>query len=340
MKTLTLEEPGRFTLSETNPPDHLPESHALVRVRRVGICGTDLHAYKGRQPFFSYPRILGHELGVEIVEVGENPCGLKPGDRCAVEPYLNCGACVACRRGKPNCCANLKVLGVHTDGGMRELITVPVNKLHPSDKLTLEQLALVETLGIGAHAVSRAQPEAGDTALIIGAGPFGLSGLEFAPIAGVRPLVMDVTQSRLDFCRLHRGVEHTLNAGENALEQVRALTSGDLPTLVFDATGNPASMNRSFDFVAPGGKLVFVGLFQGDVTFHDPDFHRKEVTLLSSRNSTPNDFRRILRLMEEGKIDTAPWVSECAPFAEVPGRFPAWTEPGRESIKSLMSFED
>src|SRR5918998_1150591 len=117
MKTITLDQPGRFTLSETTAPDRAPDGEALVRVRRVGICGTDLHAYKGRQPFFSYPRILGHELGVEILEVGENGRGLRAGDRCAVEPYLNCGACIACRRGKPNCCANLKVLGVHTDGG-------------------------------------------------------------------------------------------------------------------------------------------------------------------------------------------------------------------------------
>ena len=135
MKTIILQQPGHFAFSTTPEPEALPPGEALVRVHRVGICGTDMHAYSGRQPFFSYPRILGHELGVEIVEIGENEAGLQAGDRCAVEPYLNCRQCIACRRGKTNCCVDLKVLGVHTDGGMREYITVPVEKLHRSDRL-------------------------------------------------------------------------------------------------------------------------------------------------------------------------------------------------------------
>ena len=148
MRGVVLEKPGSFALIETAQPAGPAPDEALVRVHRVGICGTDLHAYRGRQPFFSYPRILGHELGIEIVEIGANEAGLQVGDRCAVEPYLNCGRCIACRRGKTNCCVDLKVLGVHTDGGMRETINVPVSKLHRSRTLTFEQLALVETLGI------------------------------------------------------------------------------------------------------------------------------------------------------------------------------------------------
>src|SRR5437016_1168272 len=146
MKTLTLNEPGNFAFSETPEPVDLPPGHALVRVRRVGICGTDWHAYHGRQPFFTYPRILGHELGIEVERVNDASSSLRPGDRCSVEPYLNCGRCIACRRGKGNCCVDLKVLGVHIDGGMRERIVVPTNKLHRSNSLSLEQLALVETL--------------------------------------------------------------------------------------------------------------------------------------------------------------------------------------------------
>src|SRR5688500_1524126 len=161
MKTIILNEPGRFSLTDTLEPRSPAPGEAMVRVHRVGVCGTDLHAYRGRQPFFTYPRILGHELGVEVVEVGENAHGIRPGDRCAVEPYLNCGTCIACRHGKTNCCVELRVLGVHTDGGMREFIAVPVNKLHRSESLSWEQLALVETLGIGAHAVERAGLGAG-----------------------------------------------------------------------------------------------------------------------------------------------------------------------------------
>lgn len=338
MQTITLEEPGKFSVTETKPPSGPAEGEALVRVRRVGICGTDLHAYRGRQPFFSYPRILGHELGVEIVEVGENDRGLKAGDRCAVEPYLNCGACVACRRGKPNCCANLKVLGVHVDGGMREILSVPIEKLHPSTSLTLDQLALVETLGIGAHAVSRALPEPGEWALIVGAGPIGLSVLEFALLAGVQPIVMDVNESRLRFVGEHYPVRHLVDAANEPEKRLGEITKGEMPTLVFDATGNPASMHCSFEFAASGGKLVYVGLFQGDVTFNDPDFHRRELTILSSRNSTPNDFRRIIGLMEEGKIDTEPWISERISCEQMSDRFPVWTEPGRETIKSIVTF--
>jgi threonine dehydrogenase-like Zn-dependent dehydrogenase len=178
MQTIVLNEPEHFVLTDTPQPGDPAPGQALVRVRNIGICGTDLHAYRGRQPFFSYPRILGHELGVEVVAVGDNNASLKPGDQCAVEPYLNCGHCIACRRGMTNCCTTLKVLGVSTDGGMREYITLPVNKLHKSEKLGLDQLAIVETLCIGAHAVSRAQPEPGETALVVGAGPIGLTVIE------------------------------------------------------------------------------------------------------------------------------------------------------------------
>src|SRR5947199_5981351 len=170
MQTIVLEKPGSLTLADTAAPTDVPPGHAMVRVRRVGICGTDLHAYRGRQPFFSYPRILGHELGVEVIALGDGDTfGLKKGDRCTVEPYLNCGTCIACRRGKTNCCATLQVLGVHTDGGLRETIVVPARKLHRSPRLTFEQLALVETLGIGCHAVDRAAPRPDETCLIIGA---------------------------------------------------------------------------------------------------------------------------------------------------------------------------
>jgi 2-desacetyl-2-hydroxyethyl bacteriochlorophyllide A dehydrogenase len=341
MKTLTLEEPGRLSLSETPEPGVPGPGEALVRVRRVGVCGTDLHAYRGRQPFFNYPRILGHELGVEVVAVGGNDRGITPGDRCAVEPYLNCGACIACRRGKPNCCAALKVLGVHTDGGMRDHITVPIEKLHPSKVLALEQLALVETLGIGAHAVSRAAIEAGETALVIGAGPIGLSVVPFLQAAHVgRVIVRDLNKDRLRFCREAFRITDTLADpdADTALATLREWTDGDLPTVVLDATGNPQSMQEAFHYVAPGGRLVFVGLFQGDVTFHDPDFHRKEMTLLATRNSTPADFTRILGLVESGTIDTTPWITQRILAADLPATFPDLLRPETGVLKAVVEF--
>jgi Threonine dehydrogenase and related Zn-dependent dehydrogenases len=341
MKTLTLEEPRRLMLLETAEPGAPGPGEALVRVRRVGICGTDYHAFRGRQPFFSYPRILGHELGVEVVTVGEGVANVTAGDRCAVEPYLNCGACIACRRGKPNCCTSLKVLGVHTDGGMRDLLTVPAHKLHPSKVLPLEQLALVETLGIGAHAVERAAVEPGETVLVIGAGPIGLSTLPFLQARGAGQIIVrDLNPDRLAFARDAFGVTVTLSApdADATLADLTYLTNGDLPTAVFDATGNPASMHEAFRYVAHGGRLTFIGLFPGDVTFHDPDFHRREITLQASRNSTPSDFSRILALMEAGQIDTAPWVTHRIPAPDLPGAFESLLAPESRVLKAVVEF--
>lgn len=336
MKTIILNSPEQFSQIETAYPDAPNAGEALVKVHRVGICGTDLHAFRGRQPFFTYPRILGHELGVEIIELGSPSAHLKVGDKCAVEPYLNCGNCIACRRGKPNCCASLQVLGVHADGGMREFLVVPQHKLHCSDKLTFEQLALVETLGIGAHSVARAQIEAGENALVIGAGPIGLSVIQFALEAGARVLVLDVNENRLRFCRDQLGANETILFGENTLAEIEKLTNGDLPTVVFDATGNVSSMEGAFQFVAPGGRLVFVGLVQADIKFHDPFFHRREMTLLGSRNATPADFGRIIALMEDGKINTTPWITHRSEFHNLISTFPNWLNPQSGVIKAML----
>ena len=338
MKTITLHEPGQLAHSHTDAPSLSSEDGVLVRVRRVGICGTDIHAFAGRQPFFTYPRILGHELGVEVVEVGANVADLKAGDLCAVEPYLNCGHCVACRRGKTNCCVSLQVLGVHTDGGMREIIEVPARKLHKSDKLALDQLALVETLGIGAHAVQRADVQADDTALVIGAGPIGLAVMQFAQARGARVLVMDTNPGRLEFCRENMGVSETVLAGDSAFPDIKERTHDDLPTVVFDATGNSASMRSAFQYPSAGGRLVFVGLFLGEVTFQDPDFHRRELTLLATRNSTGDDFRRIIGLMEAGKINTAPWITHRADCENMIAHFPDWIKPETGVIKAIVEF--
>jgi len=336
MKTLILEKPGDLRAIETAPPATPETDTALVRVHRVGVCGTDIHAYHGRQPFFTYPRILGHELGVEIVEIGANERGLKPGDRCAVEPYINCGNCIACRRNKPNCCVNLSVLGVHRDGGMREFLAVPIRKLHPSNLLTLDQLALVETLGIGAHAVERARLHRSESVLVIGAGPIGLSVIQFAQVAKVRLIVADLSEQRLQFCRDHMGVKHTINAALDLPNAVRELNRGELPTTVFDATGNPKSMNAAFELPAHGGRLVFVGLIQGEVTFNDPNFHKRELSLLATRNALPYDFERIIALVETGQVDTRRWITHRAKFADVPAEFPNWARPESGVVKAMI----
>ena len=321
MLQITLDQPGRFSAADAPEPRPAP-GEALVRVHRIGVCGTDLHAFAGRQPFFTYPRILGHELGVEVIDPGTEPHGLQAGDRCSVEPYLNCGRCVACRRGKPNCCTELKVLGVHIDGGMRPLLAVPTRKLHRSAQLDYEQLALVETLGIGAHAVERAEAKKDDFILVIGAGPIGLSVVQFALVTGATLAVMDVSEPRLAFCRDRLGVKHTVVAGPDAAEQLKVIGRGDLPTIVIDATGNPQSMAGTFDLAAHGGRIVFVGLFPGELAFNDPNFHRRELTVCASRNALPGTFRDIIALVESGRIDTRPWITHRFQLAETPAVFP------------------
>lgn len=338
MKALILEAPGRLRLHEQPASEKPGADEALVRVHRVGVCGTDIHAFGGRQPFFEYPRLIGHELGVEVLEVGTAVENVRVGDSCAVEPYLNCQKCIACRRGKGNCCAQMQVLGVHVEGGLREQFVLPARKLHSSQTLNFEQLALVETLAIGAHAVARGHVEAGEWVLVIGAGPIGLGAMQFARQAGAQVIALDLSEKRLQFCRDHWNIEHTVGAGEGALETVRELTNGDLPTAVFDATGHPASMNGAFEFVAPGGRLVFVGLHQGEVTFSDSAFHRKEMTLLATRNALPVDFSNIIGWIENGEIDTAPWITHRAPLGEVPAMFESWTRPETGVLKAVIEI--
>jgi 2-desacetyl-2-hydroxyethyl bacteriochlorophyllide A dehydrogenase len=337
MKTVRLEAPGTLALLETPPAAAPLPGEALVRVRRIGVCGTDIHAFGGDQPFFTYPRVLGHELGVDVVSVGPGVTRVRPGDRCSVEPYINCEKCSACRRGKPNCCSDIRVLGVHVDGGMREELTVPARKLHPSPRLSHDQLALVETLAIGCHAVERAGLAAGEFALVVGAGPIGLSVMQFAADAGARVIALDVNAARLGFCARALGVPHLIDAAQGPpLDSLLRLTGGDLPTAVFDATGSRKSMMESLNFPAHGGRLAFVGLFQGEVSFSDPHFHRRELTLLASRNALPADFTRIIGLIESGRIDTAPWITHRAPLADVAGAFPAWTRPETGVIKAMI----
>jgi len=307
VRQVVLKEPGRFAIEEA--PEPVPRAgEALVRARRVGVCGTDYHAYEGKQPYFTYPRILGHELAVEVVEAPANEFGIRAGDRCAVEPYLSCGACHACRIGKPNCCERIQVLGVHTDGGMRELFAVPLDRLHRSESLTFDQLVLVEPFGIGAHAVRRSQLKPGEEVLVVGAGPIGLAITQFARAAGGRVRVLEINPARRSFAE-RLGVE------------ILAEPDEELSEVVFDATGSVAAMEKSFERVAHGGRLVFVSVVQSAVRFDDPLFNRREMTLLSSRNSV-GEFPPILRMIEDGRIETAPWITHRLSMDDVPRRFP------------------
>jgi alcohol dehydrogenase len=342
MQAILLQQPGKFHRIDMPVPSKPGPGEALVRVHRIGICGTDIGGYLGKMPFYSYPRIPGHELGVEVIAVGAGVTDVRAGDRCSVEPYINCQTCSACRRGSSNCCENLQVLGVHTDGGMRPQFVLPARKLHPSSKLSLDQLALVETLGIGCHAVDRASPQPGEHVLVIGAGPIGLSVIEFAKLARAEITVMDLNRRRLDFCQQAMGVNHVIELTDSGkeLHQLNEITAGALPTAVFDATGNAKSMCSAFNYVGHTGKLVFVGIVSTDVTFADPLLHRREMTVYASRNSLPKDFKRIIRLIEEGQIDTGPWITHRTSFERLIDDFPSYTRPETGVIKAIVDVPE
>lgn len=318
---IVLAEPGRFERRSGILPDPRP-GEARVRIRRIGVCGTDIHAFHGRQPFFEYPRILGHELAAEVVAV-HGTSDVREGEIVAIEPYLNDPASPASLRGRTNCCESLRVLGVHCDGGMRPEINVPLTKLHRAASASPDQLALVEMLCIGRHAVNRASVAAEDVVLVSGAGPIGLSVITFLKGLGKRLVVADLSEARLAFCQEVMGVEATLlTAGKTDLEgSLRDACGGGLPDLIFDVTGSRTSMNASFRLAAHGGRIVFVGLFQGEVVFDDPNFHRRELTVMSSRNATSAEFGQVIAVMELGAVDANPWITHRMGFDEVPERF-------------------
>lgn len=338
MKTIRFDHPRVVSLVDTPPPPPPGPGEAQVRTCRMGVCGTDIGGYLGKFPFFSYPRIPGHELGVEVVAVGHGVRNVQPGDRCAVEPYMNCGTCFACRHGSSNCCVRLEVIGVMCDGGLRERFNIRADKLHVSTRLSFEQLALVETLAIGSHAVDRGEPKPGEATLVIGAGPIGLSVIEFARLRGARLAVMDLSQDRLDFCNRAYGIECGIIPRDDGseLDAVQAFTNGDGFPLVFDATGHPGSMVGALRYLAPTGRLVYVGITSQPLTFMQATLHKPEVTLLASRNALPKDFPFIIDLIERGKIDTTPWITHRLPFADVPTGFAELAVPRPGMIKTII----
>jgi 2-desacetyl-2-hydroxyethyl bacteriochlorophyllide A dehydrogenase len=277
MKTVICQEPGRLEVIE-QPMPIAGQSEVLVRIRRIGICGTDMHIYQGNQPFLSYPRVMGHELSGEIAEAPQGS-GLAPGQPVYIAPYLACGTCIACRNGKTNCCTTLQVLGVHRDGGMCEYLALPAANVVPTEGISLDEAAMVEFLAIGAHAVARGQVGAGQRVLVVGSGPIGMGAILFAGLRGAEVTALDSRSDRLALACERLGAAHAVSLGDGDADQLAELTKGEHFDVVFDATGNAKAMERGFGFVAHGGAYVFISLVRQDITFSDPEFHKREITL-------------------------------------------------------------
>jgi 2-desacetyl-2-hydroxyethyl bacteriochlorophyllide A dehydrogenase len=335
MRAIACAAPGRLEFTDIASPTRKP-GEVLVTMRRMGICGTDMHIYGGRQPFFEYPRIIGHELSGEVAEADAG-AGLAAGDVVYINPYLACGTCHACRIGKTNCCMHLKVLGVHTDGGLTEQVSLPRANVVKTEGLNLDQGAMVEFLAVGAHAVARAGVTAGQSVLVAGGGPIGVGVALFAKLAGAEVLVADMRPERLDFCARHLGVE-TVAVTPDITATLRERSNGDFHEVVFDATGNPSSIKTQFAHVASGGTYVLVSIVKGDIAFDDSEFHRRELTLRASRNALPEDFRKVVEAMQAGLVPTAALNTHRVAFADLPGVILSLVDPASGVIKALVEI--
>jgi 2-desacetyl-2-hydroxyethyl bacteriochlorophyllide A dehydrogenase len=334
MLTVVCLSPGRLEAQVRPRPVRGP-GEVLLRVRRVGVCGTDLHIFGGSQPYLTYPRVMGHELSGEVAECDAGS-GLAPGDPVYVMPYLSCGACVACRQAKTNCCVNLQVLGVHRDGALTEYLSVPGGFVHRADGITLDQAAMLEFLAIGAHAVRRGEVAAGQRVLVVGAGPIGLAAMVFARQRGARVTALDSRRDRLDFALQHVGIDAAVALGDSDESELARLSGGEFFDVVFDATGNAQAMERGLRFVAHGGRYVLVSIVQADLRFPDPEFHKREATLLASRNATVQDFETVLAAMRAGQVPDRALATHRLALAEVPAGFARLLDPAMGVIKAIV----
>ncbi|AUN32903.1 dehydrogenase [Niveispirillum cyanobacteriorum] len=336
MKAVVCEQPGTLSLVTRSPPVRQTDE-VLVRIRCVGLCGTDYHIYEGNQPYLAYPRVMGHELAGEVVEA---PAGsaLRSGQTITINPYLPCGTCRACHRGRPNCCCNIQVLGVHRDGGMVELLSVPEDAVIDATGLTLEQAAMVEFLSIGAHAVARSGARKGDRVLVAGAGPIGIATALFARMNGATVTLTDLRDARLAYAASRLGFTDTVRGGEGAAELLRARSDGEMFDIVFDATGHIGAMSSNLSYVAHSGTFVLVGVAKGDLVYADPEFHKRETTLLASRNALRADFDRVIAAIRSGDIPDAALYTHGFDAVDMPTRLPRLIAEADHVLKAIARF--
>ncbi len=338
MKSLICEQPGRLRLTDRPEPTPAP-GEVLLRIRRVGVCGTDYHIFPGNPPSLPYPRLMPPELAGELVPA---PAGsaLRPGQAVYVVPYLSCGLCRACGRGLNHCCRNISVLGVHQDGGLAEFLAVPQANVVAADGIGLDQAAMIEFLAIGAHGIRRAATAAAlgasERVLVVGAGPIGLAAMIFARARGAHVTALDTRQDRLDFALRAIGVDAAARPSAALTQELAEATGGEFFDVVVDATGNARSMQDGLALVGHGGRYVLLGVVPDTLSFSDPEFHKRETTLLASRNAAPEDFAEVVRLMRAGRVPTAALKTHSAPLGEAAACFPHWLSPQSGVIKAII----
>ena len=329
MKAVNLEAPTIIGLKDISEPKRKP-GEALIKIKAVGICGSDIGAYRGTNTLVSYPRIIGHELAGELVEINENPHGFKAGDRIIVDPYLYCGSCYPCSIGRTNCCENLKVLGVHVDGGMAEYITHPADMLVPvPDALPWELIPLAEPLTIALHAVHRTKLKAGEHIAINGAGAIGLLIAQAALAYGATPVLIDVVQERLEFAQ-NLGIPHGIQLGkQDVLQELKKITNGRMAEVVVEASGANAAIRNTLDMVSFAGRIALTGWPKTQTELPTDIITKKEIDIRGSRTSA-GEFEEALELIVSRKVDAAKILSKVVSLAEVPAMVREQSEfPGK-----------
>lgn len=336
MKAVVCEEPNRLAVVEQAVPTRKP-GEVKIRIRRVGLCGTDFHIFSGNQPFLAYPRVMGHELAGEVEETDAGSA-FRPGQFVTLNPYLPCGRCIACRKAKPNCCVAIQVMGVHIDGGMTEFVCVPEAAVIDVDGLSLDQAAMVEFLSIGAHAVRRAALIEAERVLVVGAGPIGIAAALFARFAGAEVSLIDTVQSRLDYARDKLAFPHVAQVGSSLDAWLDKQTDGENFDCVFDATGNAKAIERGFARVAHGGRYVLISVVKDQICFSDPEFHKREMQLIGSRNATHEDFQAVIERIRDGSIPTAALQTHSFALSDMPDILPRLLRDQGSVLKAIAAL--
>ncbi|QTL97396.1 alcohol dehydrogenase catalytic domain-containing protein [Iocasia frigidifontis] len=341
MKALFLKKPYKLELKNTNIPV-LSQGEVLIKVNAVALCGTDIHAYHGKQGLFEYPRIIGHEISGEIVEMNAKQKKLRIGDRVAIIPYINCGHCISCNKEIYGACENLKVVGVHQAGGLAEFIKIPVDNLVKLPQ-NIDNLngALVEPLAISTHAVRKANPKSDENILIVGMGPIGLGAAEIAKTFGANVILADLSEERRDFVSKRFDYKNILNPlAVDYRKQLAELTDGNMPDTIIDTTGSNKSMESCFKYLSYGGKVVYVGIYNGDLVIDDIEFHKRQTRLFGSRAAQKTDFEYVIGCIGKGLVKPEKFITDKLEFDQnIVKNINLVMDKGLSAFKTLIIFK-
>jgi threonine dehydrogenase-like Zn-dependent dehydrogenase len=324
MKALIIQKPGEIGVGSTAAPASR-HGEVLLRVRMIGLCGSDLNTYRGKNPMVSFPRIPGHEIAATVEEVRDPKSALTPGMNVTLSPYTSCGECASCIRNRFNACKSNQTLGVQRDGALTDLISVPAAKIFAAEGLTLEELCIVEPLTVGFHAVARGRVTASDTVAVFGCGGVGLGAIAASAFRNACTIAIDVDDAKLQIAR-EAGAAHTINTRTEPLhEKLRDLTGGHGPDVVIEAIGLPSTFTAAVEEVAFTGRVVYIGYAKELVSYESRLFVQKELDIVGSRNALPEDFAEVIRMLQQHRFPVKSAITRVVPFDEAVNVFSEWS---------------